>query len=128
MWCCPNCGSGTHGTPSSDGALSITPDGSQWHCFACHAGGDVFDLAGIIYKTDDKREQLERVASWARVELDVEKPVASIKAKAERRTEQTPRDYTQARQREADYIKRMRQNIGHPEAVSYLSGRGITSE
>ena len=31
MFCCPACGSGTHGGRGSDGALSI--NGSLWKCF-----------------------------------------------------------------------------------------------
>ena len=60
---CPACGSGNgpNGTP----AFSIK--NGKWKCFSCGRGGDVFDLQGIISGTDDKGEQLEAVASWARV-------------------------------------------------------------
>ena len=42
LYCCPACGSGTHGSRNSDGALSI--DGALWKCFSCGAGGSVIDL------------------------------------------------------------------------------------
>lgn len=43
-YCCPACGSGTHRGSQSTGAVSITPDGFRWHCFACDQGGDIFDV------------------------------------------------------------------------------------
>lgn len=60
---CPNCKSGTHknGTP----AFSIDPKGERWKCFACDKGGDVYDLAGIIFNTDEFLEQYDQVAYFA---------------------------------------------------------------
>ena len=46
MYCCPACGSGTHGNKNSDGALSI--DGHLWKCFSCGAGGSVIDLIRAV--------------------------------------------------------------------------------
>ena len=70
LWCCPACGSGTHGTRDSDGALGIYDNGKKWKCHSCGAGGDVFDLAGILNNTGDKAEQLQIVAQWAGGTLD----------------------------------------------------------
>lgn len=44
FYCCPLCGSGSHGHRGSDGALSITKDGQRWKCFSCNRGGDLIDL------------------------------------------------------------------------------------
>lgn len=63
---CPACRSGEG--PRRSPAFSIQSDGKRWKCFACDKGGDVFDLAGIVYGTDDRHEQLESVAAWAGVE------------------------------------------------------------
>ncbi len=53
---CPLCGSGTryHGT----GAFSV--DGTQWHCFSCGAGGDLFDLIGKHEGLSEYKDQLAR--------------------------------------------------------------------
>ena len=54
---CPCCssGKGANRTP----AFSIK--GQRWKCFACQTGGDIFDLAGAINATQDKKEQLALV-------------------------------------------------------------------
>ena len=69
-YCCPACGSGTHGGRNSDGALTIKSDGTYWKCFSCQRGGDVFDLAGVVNGTEDRAEQLRIVADWAGVALE----------------------------------------------------------
>lgn len=67
---CPCCGSGDSSRRDSDSAFSITDDGLHFKCFSCGAFGDVFDLAGAVLGTDDRRAQLEEVARFAGVELD----------------------------------------------------------
>lgn len=64
---CPCCKSGTgkHGTP----AFSIDNAGTRWKCFSCGKGGDVLDLAGAAYGTDDKREQICIVSEWAGLDV-----------------------------------------------------------
>lgn len=134
---CPACGSGTHahGTP----ALSIK--GEKWHCFSCGQGGDVLDLAGIIERTDDKREQLRAVASWAGVPIEDAPSKPRRQATAPRNNEpgvsahastngtstnatapQT--DYSEGRAREAAYIAESRKHLEDQEAVAYLESRG----
>lgn len=54
FYCCPACGSGTHGTRDSDGALSIKSDGIKWKCFSCGRGGDLIDLIKIVENLDTK--------------------------------------------------------------------------
>lgn len=136
QYVCPACGSGTHsnGTP----ALSVTPDGRCWKCFSCGTGGDVFDLAGAVIGTGDRREQLDEVASWAglgpmptaqgprrtrprreTVAETVER-MAGIAAGAARRKAN--------RESHAEAVRRARERIGDPVAVSYLASRGITLE
>ena len=70
LYCCPACGSGTHGGRNSDGALGVYDNGTKWKCQSCGAGGDVFDLAGILNDTEEKTEQLQIVADWAGVAVD----------------------------------------------------------
>ena len=135
MWCCPACGSGAHGTRNSDGALSITRDGNHWQCFSCHAQGDVFDLAGIVWDIPDhdKRGRLEAVADWAGVRIGSASSQGAG-ARFNDRAEKSPgrakhaEDFTEGRRKEASYIEAMRANIDDPEAVSYLVARGFTVE
>jgi len=63
---CPNCKSGT----GKNKTAAFSTKGEKWKCFACDAGGDVYDLAGLIHNTTDKRDQLHLVADWAGVSLD----------------------------------------------------------
>ena len=44
FYVCPKCGSGNGKNHTA--AFKVT--GDRWHCFACGASGDVFDLAGIL--------------------------------------------------------------------------------
>ena len=124
---CPNCGSGTG--PNKSPAFSIMPNGSRWTCFSCGASGDVFDLAGVINGTEDKREQLQAVASWAGIQLEgrqIVKPAP--RPKTEQKAAKEEPDYTEGRRREAAYIESTRAGLNNPEAVAYLSARGFTLE
>ena len=62
-WECPACHSGTG--PNRSPAFSILSDGGHWKCYSCEAGGDIFDLAGILAGTDDRAAQAQAVADWA---------------------------------------------------------------
>lgn len=118
FYVCPKCGSGTG--PNHSAAFKVT--GDRWKCFSCGEGGDIFDLAGILNETDDRREQLLAVAAWAGIE-DGEPVKKSYRSRREQ-----AKDYTEGRKREAAYIERARGNVRNPEAVEYLAGRGITAD
>lgn len=129
LFICPLCHSGTHRNKTP--AFSIK--GERWHCFACEKGGDVFDLAGAVLGTDDKRAQLEAVASWANVPLEVQsqlsqayKKPANVGYVSPKKEEAARIDYTDGRASEKDYIERMRANVG--QAEEYLTSRGFTLE
>lgn len=53
MYCCPFCGSGTHGGRNSDGAFSIDTKhgGERWKCFSCQESGDIVDLCQRLNNT-----------------------------------------------------------------------------
>ena len=122
FYVCPKCGSGTG--PNHSAAFKVTDD--RWKCFSCGEGGDIFDLAGILNETDDRREQLRAVAAWAGIE-DCEPVKKSYRSRREQASEQA-KDYTEGRKREAAYIERARGNVRNPEAAEYLAGRGITAD
>lgn len=141
---CPNpkCKSGTgkNHTP----AFSLNSDGAHWRCFSCGASGDVFDLAGIVHGTEDKAEQVRIVAEWAGVEGwgsaargHESAPVAfgwndTVQTADEPATAPQPpvaapqpADYSEGRERHAQYIHDCQKRITDPRAVAYLQARGI---
>lgn len=111
---CPVCGSGKgrNHTP----ALKVHKD--RWKCFSCGTSGDVFDLAGVIHKTDSKTEQLRRVASFFNIPLEGKTPTAPKPPTEPKR----PADYS-------GFYKQAHANLMQDrEALEYLHSRGITDE
>ena len=135
---CPCCGSGTG--PSKTPAFKM--QGERWKCFSCDAGGDIFELAGVLHETADKNEQLNIVAewggvaierrgfgaldtNWAKVETDETKPAT------EKNGAQGAGEYAEGRAKHRQYIADCaRRLIEEPnEAVNaYLTARGFTLE
>ena len=137
QYVCPFCGSGGHDTPTSDSDFHLWGDGFK--CFSCQTGGDIFDLAGKVYETEDRAEQCNLVAAWAGVEGwqgATESQNKAVKTKLTTRNpkrDEKPRKtdesaYSAGRARHAAYIAEAQARIGEPEAVSYLSSRGIDLE
>lgn len=121
---CPLCRSGEG--PKATPAFKLAPGGNRWKCFSCNESGDIFDLAGVIHDTQDKREQLRAVAEWAGVPVEEEPGRATVKA-AIQHPKAAP-EYGEGRRRAAAYLMEARSNLAHPDAVSYLTGRGISLE
>lgn len=125
---CP-CGSGTG--PNRSAAFSIAPDGDRWRCFSCDKGGDVFDLAGYVYGTEDIAEQYRLVCEWAGLEAvgcDGPRPKAHAPQPVASTTEKRPVDYSAGRERERKYIERCRANMTPAcEGHAYLLARGFTA-
>ena len=122
---CPNCnsGKGPKGTP----ALKIYRESGKWYCHACQTGGDIFDMAGYIHDTQDRREQLRIVADWAGIALEGNS--GGYKQPQAARRKQAAPDYTQGRIEEAAKVAQYQADLWkYPEAVSYLTGRGFTEE
>ena len=127
---CPSCGSGTG--PKRTAAFHLKDE--RFKCFSCGIGGDVFDLAGIVNGTEDKREQVRAVADWAGIRIEDERPVAATRAKVAEpkkgpsKAEIAAREAEdeQARREASAYIEACRANIGDPEAVAYIERRGFT--
>lgn len=154
---CPNCHSGTGPNKTPAFTLGTGRYANTWKCHSCQSHGDVFDLAGIVYGTEDRAEQLERVAAWAGVEgwhkdggdtwrdwdnsavdrgealdWDSTAPVGGT-GKAEQVAAPAKEldlggEYAEGRARHREYIQTARQSIGMLEAVEYLSSRGIDLE
>lgn len=116
FYVCPKCGSGNG--PNHTAAFKVT--GARWHCFACGASGDIFDLAGILDGIEGRRDQLQAVAGWAGI-------VDGETMTKRKRPKPKPVDYSEGREREARYIAGTRGHIQDPEAAEYLASRGITA-
>ncbi len=43
-------------------ALSVFNDGRNWHCHNCGAGGDVVEMAKLLYRSTSFREVVDRLA------------------------------------------------------------------
>ena len=127
---CPSCGSGTG--PKRTAAFHLKDE--RFKCFSCGIGGDVFDLAGIVNGTEDKREQARAVADWAGIRIEDERPVSASPAKRAEpkkgpsKAELAAREAEdeRARREAAAYIEACRANIDDPEAVAYIERRGFT--
>lgn len=119
---CPCCKSGDSGKPDSDSAFNIKDD--KWHCFSCQKSGDVFDLAGLISGTDDKREQLKIVAEFSGVSGNDYSPCQNKPVESPQKP-----DYAAGRAGEAEYIKKAQTAIWQrSEAISYLQERGFNED
>lgn len=122
---CPLCGSGNG--PKHTPAFSIAPDEKMWKCFSCGASGDVFDLAGAVFQTDDKREQLKIVAQFTDARVD-EAPCRVEKSSKSPALEiDSANDFDDARKAEHEKICEA-QNSLNDESIAYLKGRGFTEE
>lgn len=127
---CPSCGSGTG--PKRTAAFHLKDE--RFKCFSCGIGGDVFDLAGVVNGTEDKREQVRAVADWAGIRIEDERPVSASPAKRAEpkrgpsKAELAAREAEdeRARREASAYIEACRANVGDPEAVAYIERRGFT--
>lgn len=126
---CPCCGSGNG--PKHTPAFSIKGKGDTWKCFSCNEGGDIFDLAGKLHKTENKREQLEIVAAWAGIPLEGKARIIEFlkpETKHEQSTRTQPNTNPGKEKHKAIIEAAQAAFIEHPEAVSYWQARGFTLE
>lgn len=120
---CPCCGSGKG--PKRTPAFSIK--GQRWKCFACQAGGDIFDLAGAINSTQDKQEQLRVVKEWLGL-CDAVREPARRKSTQTTARQGDKESLDDNRERNSRYIRLCQANIENPEAAVYLASRGMDLE
>lgn len=123
---CPVCGSGTgpKGTP----AFSIAPKGDSWKCFACNESGDVFDLAGHVTNSTDKRAQLEEVAAFFGLPLEAKAPTAQASQPKAVKPKPPAPTYADGQAKHRDYIKRCQAAFKGSEGETYATKRGFTAE
>lgn len=130
MYCCPACGSGTHGTGNSDGALSI--DGNLFKCFSCGAGGSVIDLIKLVEGKDNKeavkrcRELYDRDYDPYRTPQKGQAPSNARKQEGQKTMIETSAQEPEPIQRDfRNYFKRCRKGI---RDTSYPRSRGLDEE
>lgn len=127
---CPVCGSGSNANRTS----AVAFKNGRFHCFSCGTAGDVFDLAGIVCKTEDKREQAEAVARWAGLNVGEfastygHEARKAVPERPERMQPVVPANILENRAREAEKMAEWRAAIDHYEAVEYLLERGWSVE
>lgn len=119
MYICPLCQSGTG--KNRTGAFSIDPrEPTKWHCFACGAGGDVFDLVAQKENLSDYNAQFARLMEIFSITVDREggtqtPPKPKPINEPPKQTAQ-PRDYTA-------FFNGAAANI---EATDYWAKRGLS--
>lgn len=123
MYICPICNSGTG--HNKTGAFSIK--GESWKCFSCNAQGDIFDLYGVVNNTSDYNEQLRGLCQMYGIGIErateshQNAPETPKTSKAIESADKEKNDYT-------EYFKACRERLSDPEAMKYLSFRGISRE
>lgn len=113
-WTCPFCDSGN----KQNNTAAFHINGTRYKCFACDAGGDIFDLAGHMEKLPkgDFVKHYNRTLKIMRPYLDGNKPKKS-------REEYIPKfsipvDYT-------EYLHKCHNNVAQTD---YFNNRGLSRE
>lgn len=119
LYCCPACGSGTHGNRNSDGALSINPDGTKWRCFSCGRGGDLADLIEIVESVDGKEARKRAlIFSGCSTNYNFTRPATPVKKKTEEPKPEPRLDFR-------EFIEACVENVNNTD---YAQKRGFSSE
>lgn len=126
LYCCPFCGSGTHGGSNSDGALEYYPDTNTVYCHSCGKAGDVFGLV-MNDKGVDFNEALSLLAEEAGITIEkYEKKSDGLPQKSKeqqnKERQQEPEDLTAYFKECCERLER------YPAAIKYLEDRGISLE
>ena len=123
---CPFCGSGGHDSPTSDSAFSIYGDTQQFHCFACGAHGDIFDLVAEVESIhpSNKLGQLNAAREWLG-EAPVLQPAGKGVPAYPPQTA-SAQGTIEGRKRAATYIKSAQGNVAR--CADYLQARGLSMD
>lgn len=113
---CPLCHSGNR--RNGTGAFSIDRNNpTQWHCFSCNEGGDLFDLIGKVENLPEYKDQIER----ARQLYGTGSPEPERKKRQKREEAQAPKNAT-------DYTAYINKCAGRLQETNYHTRRGISDE
>lgn len=123
LFCCPLCGSGTRGTPTSDGAFHV--NGAKWFCHSCNQGGDIFELYARLNGLDTRRDFPKVIEGLGQL-LNID--TSDDTGATVRKTEDRPKDPEPVpdpeRLKEIDYYSE--QMKPGTEGYQYITGRGFS--
>lgn len=114
QYICPLCSSGTGSHRS--GAFTVYPDTNSYHCFACDANGDIFNLYGEVNRISN----FKTIADELKVKYNISSS-QPIKQKKQ------PVKSTEQRE-EKDYTKFFAMAEQHLHETNYLTNRGLSVE
>lgn len=112
QYICPLCNSGTGKNHS--GAFTVYPDTNSYHCFACDANGDIFNLYGEVNRISDFRTIANELK--AKYNIFSSQPI---------RQKKQPAKSTEQRE-EKDYTKFLAMVEQHLHETNYLTNRGLS--
>ena len=123
QYACKICGSGTHRSPESDGALHVT--GQTWYCHACHLGGDIFSLYGYLHQLDPRSpEGFKEILEGLEKELGVVNPFISVQSvSTSEKTEKKQDDPERAA-----LIEKYASQLVGSRGEDYLHERGLSDK
>ena len=114
QYICPLCNSGTGSHHS--GAFTVYPDTNSYHCFACDANGDIFNLYGELNSITDFKTITNELK--AKYNISSSQPI---------RMKKQPTKQTEQRE-EKDYTKFFAMAEQHLNETNYLANRGLSSD
>lgn len=114
QYICPLCNSGTGSHQS--GAFTVYPDTNSYHCFACDANGDIFNLYGEINRISDFKTIADELS--AKYNILSSQPIRPKKQSTKP---------VQAKE-EKDYTKFFAVAEKQLNQTDYLTKRGISPE
>lgn len=129
---CPVCGSGTG--KKGTAAFNIDGTGERWKCFSCDAGGDIFDLIGLMEDVQDYSKQLDIAADFFGVALDDRQqeaapmPKQTQKQKAPATDHRAPAPVEVTADFSAEAAKAHEALMQTPQALQHFTDRGLSVE
>ncbi len=112
QYICPLCNSGTGSHRS--GAFTVYPDTNSYHCFACDANGDIFNLYGEVNHISDFKAIVNELKE--KYNTSSSQPI---------RQKKQPIKLTEQRE-EKDYTKFFAVAEQHLQETDYLTKRGLS--
>lgn len=114
QYICPLCSSGTGSHQS--GAFTVYPDTNSYHCFACDANGDIFNLYGEVNRISDFKTIANELK--AKYNISSSQPI---------RQKKQPTKPVEPKE-EKDYTKFFSMAEQHLHETDYLTKRGLSVE
>lgn len=114
QYICPLCNSGTGSHRS--GAFTVYPETNSYHCFACDANGDIFNLYGEVNRISNFRTIADELK--AKYNISSSQPIRPKKQSTKPMEQREEKDYTK-------FFAMAEQ---HLHETNYLTNRGLSSD